>query len=716
MKKTIERKKHYKIPNTQNSEVQILAKSLVIVESPAKAKTIGKFLGKNYKVKSSVGHIRDLPKSKIGIDVENNFEPRYITIRGKGPVLAELKKEAKKVDRVYLATDPDREGEAISWHLAAALGLSSTEANRIEFNEITKNAVKNAVKNPRKINQDLVDAQQARRILDRLVGYSISPLLWKKVSKGLSAGRVQSVTTKLICDREREIEDFIPDEYWSIEGKFSKARVKIEAKYSGKKIGKKIEKIELKNEEETNNLLAEIDRDAFFVDQIKTTTKQKKPVPPYTTSSLQQDAAKKIGFSTKKTMRIAQQLYEGIDIKGEGTIGLITYIRTDSVRISEEALDAVADYIAQNFDEKYYCGKQKYGKKKKSVQDAHEAIRPSKVELEPDKIKESLSREQYRLYSLIWQRFVASQMAPAEVETVTIALNSNDHIFKTSGSRLSFKGFMEVYDKKNTAYKFKIPKVGEGDKMKCDELEGKQHFTKPPARYSEASLVKTMEELGIGRPSTYAPTVATILARRYVYLEAKQFYPTDLGFIVTEILEQYFKKIMDKDFTAQMEADLDRIEEGSFAWQEVIGAFYKDFEKDLKIAEEEISQIEIKDEETDEICEKCGRNMVKKRGRFGEFLACPGYPECRNTKPIIVKIGVTCPKCEKGEIIEKRSKKGRTFYGCDQYPECDFVSWDRPHTEKCPVCGELTVVKRRKGKNYLRCTVCGHQEEIKEIE
>lgn len=704
------------MPNTQNSEVQILAKSLVIVESPAKAKTIGKFLGKNYKVKSSVGHIRDLPKSKIGIDVENNFEPRYITIRGKGPVLAELKKEAKKVDKVYLATDPDREGEAISWHLAAALGLSSDDLNRIEFNEITKSAVKNAVKNPRKINQDLVDAQQARRILDRLVGYSISPLLWKKVSKGLSAGRVQSVTTKLICDREREIEDFIPDEYWSIEGKFSKEKVKIEAKYSGKKTGKKVQKVELKNEKETNQLLSEIDKDGFFVDQIKTTKKEKKPMPPYTTSSLQQDAAKKIGFSTKKTMRMAQQLYEGIDIKGEGTIGLITYIRTDSVRISEEALDAASEYIQNRFDEKYYCGKQKYGKKKKSVQDAHEAIRPSKVELEPESIKESLSRDQYRLYSLIWQRFVASQMAPAEVETITISLNSNDHIFKTSGSRLSFKGFMEVYDKKNTAYKFKMPKVVEGDKMNCDELEGKQHFTKPPARYTEASLVKTMEELGIGRPSTYAPTVATILARRYVYLETKQFYPTDLGFIVTEILEQYFKKIMDKDFTAQMEADLDRIEEGSFAWQEVIGAFYKDFEKDLKVAEEEISQIEIKDEVTDEICEKCGRNMVKKRGRFGEFLACPGYPDCRNTKPIIVKIGVMCPKCEKGEIIEKRSKKGRTFYGCDQYPECDFVSWDQPHTEKCPVCGELTVVKRRKGKNYLRCTVCGHQEEIKEAE
>lgn len=691
-----------------------MAKNLVIVESPAKAKTIGKFLGKNYKIKSSVGHIRDLPKSKLGIDIENNFEPRYITIRGKGPVLAELKKEAKKADKVYLATDPDREGEAISWHLAIALGLSLDDYNRIEFNEITKNAVKNAVRNPRQINQGLVDAQQARRILDRLVGYSISPLLWKKVSKGLSAGRVQSVTTKLICDREREIEDFIPEEYWSILGFFNKGKVKLEAKYNGVKNGDKVKKVELNTKEDVEKVIAKIDLKQFSIDKIKTAEKKKNPSAPYTTSSLQQDAAKKLGYSTKKTMRIAQQLYEGIDIKKQGTVGLITYIRTDSVRISDEALESTKNYILENFKADYYDGYKKYSKKKKAIQDAHEAIRPSDVERSPALVKESLSRDQYRLYNLIWQRFVGSQMTPAIVETITISINSNDQIFKTSGSRLSFNGFMEVYDKKNSAYNFKMPKVSENDKIECEKLEEKQHFTKPPARYTEASLVKTMEELGIGRPSTYAPTVGTILARRYVYLETKQFYPTDLGLIVTEILEQYFKKIMDKDFTAQMEADLDNVEDGTNEWKSIIANFYKDFEKDLQVAEEEISKIEIEDEVTDVICELCGKNMVKKRGRFGEFLACPGYPECRNTKPIIIKVGVTCPKCNEGEIIEKRSKKGRTFYGCDRYPECDFVSWDKPHAKKCDVCGELTVVKRRRGKEYIRCTVCGHQEEIVE--
>lgn len=688
-----------------------MAKNLVIVESPAKAKTIGKFLGTNYKIKSSVGHIRDLPKSKLGIDIENEFDPQYITIRGKGPLLAELKKEAKKADKVYLATDPDREGEAISWHLAKALNLDLNDLNRIEFNEITKTAVKNAIKHPRKINQDLVDAQQARRVLDRLVGYKISPLLWKKVMKGLSAGRVQSVVTKIVCEREKEISEFVPEEYWSIEASLSKSNKKFVAKYHGQKRNGKISKLELKNKDDVDQILGRIKAEAFEVENVKETEKKRNPYPPYTTSTLQQDASKRLGFTTKKTMQIAQQLYEGVDVKGVGTLGLITYIRTDSYRLSDEALQNAKEFILNNYDERYYSGEKRYSRGKKDIQDAHEAIRPSYVEYKPLDIKESLSRDQYKLYNLIWQRFLASQMSPAIIDNKSITFNNNDEIFKSSGSVVRFDGFMKVFEITDEDI-LKLPEFEVGDVLKAAAIDSKQHFTKPPARYTEASLIKVMEELGIGRPSTYAPTIATILARRYVSLEAKQFYPTELGILVTELLDQYFTKVMDKEFTAKMEDDLDEVEEGTQEWRATVKDFYQNFEKELVVAEEEISKIEIKDEVSDIPCDKCGSLMVKKRGKFGEFLACPNYPECKNTKPIIKPVGVKCPKCKQGEIIEKLSKKGRKFYGCDQYPECDFVSWDLPSTKPCPECQGMMIIKFGKNTKTIKCTECDYNEKV----
>ncbi len=687
-----------------------MQKKLVIVESPAKAKTIGKFLGKDYKVEASVGHVRDLPKSSLGIDVENNYEPKYITIRGKGPVVKDLKYEAKKADQIYLATDPDREGEAISWHLAHILKIDESEPVRVEFNEITKSAVTNALENPRKINRDLVDAQQARRILDRLVGYKISPLLWRKIRKGLSAGRVQSVTVKLICDREEEIEKFIPEEYWSITSILEKELREFDSKFYGKLIDGKEKKLELKNKEEVDKILESLNKDSFTVSEIKKGSKRRNPAKPYTTSTLQQDASRRLGFSTRKTMVIAQQLYEGIDIKGEGTVGLITYIRTDSTRISDEARKETEDYIVENYG-KQYLGKARKSKKKKDSQDAHEAIRPTLNLRSPESLRGSLTEEQYRLYELIWERFLSSQMSQAVYDTLSVTLNSNDNIFKASGSVLKFDGFLKVA-KSSRGKEVSMPDLVEGEEVKVSKIEPKQHFTQPPARYTEASLIKTLEELGIGRPSTYAPTISTILNREYVSLENKSFMPTDLGKLVNDVMKEHFKDIVDEEFTADLEEELDKIAVGDRAWQEVIDNFYRDFAVVLEKAEEEIKDIKIEDEVTDEICEKCGKNMVIKHGRYGKFLACPGYPDCKNTKAILDKLDIDCPECG-GDIIRRRSRKRRIFYGCSNYPECNFVSWEEPIKEKCPDCGGLMTVKETKKEIRKKCINkdCGYVDK-----
>ncbi len=686
-----------------------MQKDLVIVESPAKAKSIGKFLGRKYKVTASVGHVRDLPKSTLGIDVEDNFNPKYITVRGKGPVVKELKAEAKKANKIYLATDPDREGEAISWHLAHILNLDEDEPIRIEFNEITKNAINKAIKEPRKINKDLVDAQQARRILDRLVGYQISPLLWRKIRKGLSAGRVQSVTVKIICDREKEIEAFIPEEYWSITTLLEKDKTEFEASYFGKLVNGKEEKIELKKEEEVNEVLESIDKDNFIVNDLKKGVRKRNSYLPYTTSTLQQDASRRLNFSTKKTMMVAQQLYEGIDIKGEGSIGLVTYIRTDSTRVSNEAIEETKNYIKENFGEKY-IGNRKV-KTKKGSQDAHEAIRPTLNLRDPLSIKDSLTRDQYKLYDLIWKRFIASEMSPAIYDTYSLNIVSNDNLFKATGSKVKFDGFLRVYEDQNKDEdKFNIPEVKPNDKLKLNEIIPNQHFTKPPARYTEASLIKTLEDLGIGRPSTYSPTISTILSREYVNLEDKSFVPTELGEVVNELMEEHFKNIVNKEFTADLEERLDEIADGNVVWQDVLADFYSDFKVDLEKAEEEIKEIIIEDEVTDEICEKCGRNMVIKHGRFGKFLACPGYPECKNTKAIVQEIGVKCPECG-GNIIKRKSKKGRVFYGCSNFPDCNFMTWNEPIKEKCPECGSMMVKKENKKEITKTCIneKCGHK-------
>lgn len=691
-----------------------MAKTLVIVESPAKAKTISKFLGKGYKVEATMGHIRDLPKSQLGIDVENNFKPKYITIRGKGPVLNKIKKESKKVDRVLLATDPDREGEAISWHLAKQLKINDNAKCRIEFNEITKNAVKGSLKNIRQINNDLVDAQQARRILDRLVGYKISPLLWKKIRKGLSAGRVQSVATRIIVDREKEIENFIPEEYWSITAQFNKKNMK--KHFEGKFYGMKNKKIELKKEGEVKEVLNYLKNQEYIIDKIKKGTKKRKAPLPFTTSSLQQDASRKLNFTSKKTMSIAQQLYEGIQIKGEGHVGLITYIRTDSTRISQEAQNDCAKFIEKEYGKQYIGNKKKKQSKEKKIQDAHEAIRPSSVHRLPNKIKESLSKDQFKLYKLIWNRFIASQMSAAVYDTMSVDIAAGKYIFRTNGSQLSFSGFMTIYIEgkdDNTREKDTIlPSLEEGEVLDINKLIDKQHFTSPPARFTEATLVKTLEELGIGRPSTYAPTISTILARGYVQKEKKYFIPTDLGEVVTDLMKEYFADIVDVDFTVELEKQLDLIEERKVDWPKIISDFYGPFAKTLEHAEEEIGDIEIKDEETDILCEKCGRNMVIKHGRYGKFLACPGFPECRNTKPILKETGASCPKCQ-GDIVEKKSKKGRIFYGCSNYPKCDFMTWNTPTREKCPQCGSNLAEKGSKKKKTLHCLKeeCGYQRE-----
>ena len=679
-----------------------MAKALVIVESPAKAKTIEKFLGKShYTVKASVGHVRDLPKSTLGVDIENNFEPRYINIRGKGDVIKELKKEAKKSKRVYLATDPDREGEAISWHLAYILGIDERDECRIEFNEITKDAIKKAIKNPRSIDLKLVDAQQARRVLDRLLGYQISPILWAKVRKGLSAGRVQSVTTKLICEKEREINEFVPKEYWSLE---------IEGKTEDKEsiifkfVSFNNEKIDLNSEEDVNRILENIKDEKLVVEKIESKTRRKSAPKPYTTSMLQQDAANKLSFTTKKTMMVAQELYEGVDIKGEGTVGLISYIRTDSKRISDEAREKSKSYILEELGEKYYKNHtdKKDGKEKKKVQDAHEAIRPTSVLRTPESIKASLSKDQFKLYNLIWRRFVASQMEDSEFDVLNVDCKIGDAVFRATGSVMKFDGYTKIYNFTEREDKI-LPPIKENDELEVSEFIPCQHFTQPPARYTEASLVKTLEELGIGRPSTYAPTITTILNRGYVEKQGTSLHPTELGMIVTDILDVNFQKFIDVDFTVQMESKLDEIEEGDIEWKRVVSEFYKPLEEAIKEANEKIEKINM-DEETDEICELCGSNMVIKYGRFGKFMACKNYPECKNTKPLVNKVGVKCPKCKEGEIILRKSKKGKAFYGCSNYPECDFISWYKPTGEVCKECGSYMIEKRTKNETKEVCS------------
>jgi len=690
-----------------------MADSLVIVESPAKAKTIGKYLGSKFIVKASMGHIRDLPKSQIGVEVENGFQPKYITIRGKGNVLKELKDASRKVKKVYLAADPDREGEAIAWHLAHYLELNEEDSCRVVFNEITKQAVKDAFKTPRKIDMDLVNAQQARRILDRLVGYKISPLLWKKVKKGLSAGRVQSVAVKLIIDRENEISEFVPEEYWTITVQLQQGGSAFEAKFYG--IGG--EKRELHSEDDVKDVLSIVGKNPFVVKEVREKERLRNPAPPFITSSLQQEAARKLGFRAAKTMSVAQQLYEGVDLGKEGTVGLITYMRTDSTRISPVAQEEAKGYIVERYGPEYAPEQFRvYAKKGANAQDAHEAIRPTSVLRDPDSVKPFLSRDQLRLYKLIWERFLASQMSSAILDTMTVDIAAGDALFRATGSKIKFHGFMKVYvegnDDGTTDEEAFLPPLSPGDEPERGDIEPKQHFTQPPPRYTEARLVRTLEELGIGRPSTYAPTLETIQKRGYVAIEDKKFVPTELGELVIQMMEEFFPEILDAEFTAHMEGDLDHVEEGKEDWVKVLSSFYESFEKRLEVAEDEMKEVEIKDEVSDELCEKCGKPLVYKMGRFGKFLACSGFPDCRNTKPIIRDTGVECPKCGDGKIIERRSKKGRVFYGCDQYPGCDFVSWDKPVAKPCPSCESMMVEKRNRSGGKLVCTKCDHSEEL----
>lgn len=675
-----------------------MSKNLVIVESPAKVKTIKKFLGANYEVDASGGHVRDLPKSTLGIDVEHDYEPKYITIRGKGDVLARLRKEVKKADKIYLATDPDREGEAISWHLVKALKLDENpdkKVYRISFNEITKNAVKASLKEPRDIDTNLVDAQQARRMLDRMVGYLISPLLWAKVKRGLSAGRVQSVALRMICDREDEINSFIPEEYWTLEAKLRVpgSRKKLTAKYYGDSSGKQA----IHSREELDGILKGLENCTYEVADVKLGERIKKAPIPFTTSTLQQEASKALNFSTQKTMRLAQQLYEGVDIKGRGTIGLITYLRTDSTRVAAEADTAARSYIGSQFGEQYVSAQPATGKSDAKIQDAHEAIRPTDITLTPVLVKEQLSRDLFRLYQLIWRRFTASRMRPAVYETTSVKVAAGNHVFTLSASKIRFDGFLSVYSQADEKEEDGVltETLEKGMQLNLDSLEEGQHFTQPPAHYTEASLVKALEEQGIGRPSTYAPTITTIIARRYVAKENKNLYVTELGEVVNGMMKQAFPSIVDLTFTANMEYLLDRIGDGSVPWKTVIENFYPDLSEAVKEAEEKLDAVKIADEVTDEICELCGRNMVIKYGPHGKFLACPGFPDCKNTKPYLEKIGVKCPKCG-GEIVIRKSKKGRRYYGCENNPDCDFMTWQKPSTEKCPKCGQLMLEKGNK--------------------
>lgn len=675
-----------------------MAKYLVIVESPAKVKTIKKFLGANFDVDASNGHVRDLPKSQLGIDVEHDYDPKYITIRGKGDILAKLRKEVKKADVIYLATDPDREGEAISWHLVKALRLDEAKDKkvyRISFNEITKNAVKTSLKTPREIDMDLVDAQQTRRILDRMVGYSISPLLWAKVKRGLSAGRVQSVALRMICDREDEINAFIPEEYWNLEADLlaQGSKKPLEAKFYGDKNGK----ITIRNKAELETILEKLADQPYIVEEVKKGERVKKAPIPFTTSTLQQEASKVLNLSTQKTMRLAQQLYEGVEVKGRGTVGLITYLRTDSTRIAEEADVAARDYIGQQYGQQYVASQDIAKKAVGKIQDAHEAIRPTDIALTPVMVKESLQRDLFRLYQLIWKRFTASRMQPAVYETVSVKVAAGDYRFTLAASELSFDGFMSVYvqDEDKEESNALLGKLEKGTKLSLTELKNSQHFTQPSAHYTEASLVKAMEEQGIGRPSTYAPTITTILARRYVAKENKNLYVTELGEVVNRIMKENFPSIVDLQFTANMEYLLDRVGDGSAAWKTVVANFYPDLDSAVKKAEKELESVTIADEVSDEICELCGRNMVIKYGPHGKFLACPGFPECKNTKPYFEKIGVPCPKCGK-DVVIKKTKKGRKYYGCENNPECDFMSWQKPSTTRCPECGAHMVEKGSK--------------------
>lgn len=688
-----------------------MAHYLVIVESPAKVKTIKKFLGSSYSVAASNGHVRDLPKSQLGIDVEHDYEPKYITIRGKGDILANLRKEAKKADKVYLATDPDREGEAISWHLATALKLDDKKMRRITFNEITKNAVKASLKAPRGIDMNLVDAQQARRILDRMVGYRISPVLWAKVKRGLSAGRVQSVALRLIADREAEIDAFIPEEYWTLDAIL---HVKGEKRpLTAKFYGTENQKITISSKEQLDEIVKEIENEEYQVADVKKGERIRKAPLPFTTSTLQQEAAKVLNFGTQKTMRIAQQLYEGIDIKGNGTVGVITYLRTDSTRISEEADANARQYIEEQYGKEYVAAGSAAKKTEKKIQDAHEAIRPTDISRTPASLKESLSRDQFRLYQLIWKRFAASRMQPAKYETISVKISAGTYRFTVATSKIVFDGFRSVYteaDEEKEESNVLVNGLSLETELKKESFDTKQHFTQPPAHFTEATLVKTLEELGIGRPSTYAPTISTILGRRYITKEAKNLYITEIGEVVNNIMKQSFPSIVDENFTANMEGLLDMVEEGKVAWKEVIRNFYPDLEEAVQIAEKELESVKIEDEVTDVICEECGRNMVVKYGPHGKFLACPGFPECKNTKPYLEKIGVPCPLCGK-EVVIRKTKKGRKYYGCEDNPECEFMSWQRPSKEKCPECGNYMLEKG----NKLVCAdeKCGYVRNLK---
>ena len=690
-----------------------MARYLVIVESPAKVKTIKKFLGSNYVVAASNGHVRDLPKSQLGIDPENDYEPKYITIRGKGELLASLRKEVKRADKIYLATDPDREGEAISWHLSQALKLEGKKVYRISFNEITKSAVKASLKNAREIDMDLVDAQQTRRILDRIVGYKISPLLWAKVKRGLSAGRVQSVALRIIADREEEINAFIPEEYWSLDADFKVPGEKklLPAKFYGKE-----KKMNIGSKEEMDHILKDLDGASYVVADIKKGERVKKAPAAFTTSTLQQEASKALNFATSKTMRIAQQLYEGIDIKGNGTIGVITYLRTDSTRVSEEAEGRAREFIGEQYGKQYVAeggtGKKSSGK----IQDAHEAIRPTDVRRTPAVLKDSLSRDQFRLYQLVWKRFVASRMQPVRYETTSVKIEAGEYQFTAAASKIAFEGFHIIYTEAEEEKKeggVLLRGLEEGVKLAPESFDAKQHFTQPPAHYTEAALVKTLEELGIGRPSTYAPTISTIIARRYVAKENKNLYLTELGEVVNNIMKQSFPSIVDVNFTANMESLLDGVADGQVKWKTIIENFYPDLEEAVKKAEEELENVTIEDEVTDEICEECGRNMVIKYGPHGKFLACPGFPECRNTKPYLEKIGVRCPLCGK-EVVVRKTKKGRRYFGCEDNPGCEFMSWQKPSGEKCPKCGNYMVEKG----NRLVCSdhQCGYTENKRKSE
>ena len=679
-------------------------KTLVIVESPSKAKTIGKYLGSRYNVIASVGHVRDLPKSKLGIDIDDNFEPQYISIRGKGDLIKSLKKEASKASKVYLATDPDREGEAISWHLAFLLDLDPEEACRIEFNEITKDTIKEAIKHPRKINMGLVDAQQARRVLDRLVGYQISPLLWRKVRKGLSAGRVQSAALKIICDREREIEKFEPKEFWNITAEFKKGK-----KFQAKLAEANGKKIVVENKAQNDNIIKELNSGEFTVSDVKEKIRMQKPYPPFTTSSLQQDAGNKLNFNAKKTMMIAQQLYEGVDVKGRGTTGLITYLRTDSVRVSDAAKQAAKDLIVSKFGAEYSANNV-FSNKKKDIQDAHEAIRPAIIELEPELIKDSLTADQFKLYKLIWNRFMASQMSQSKSNSMQVNIANGIYGFKANGSELLFDGFRRLYNTADDEGAKLLPSLEKDEKLKAESLKGEQSFTQPPARYTEASLVKELEDKDIGRPSTYAPIVSTLTERKYVGREKKALKPTELGFLVNDLMEEYFKDIVDAGFTANMENCLDDVEVGSQKWKNLISEFYGPFKKELDVADSAIEKIVVEDVPTGELCELCGKPMVIKAGRFGDFIACSGYPECKNTKPIIKTIGVKCPNCGK-DIVARKSKRGRLFYGCSGYPDCKTVFWNKPTDKRCPECNGILLEKKTKNKNFV-CSneKCGYTE------